>query len=240
MPGDPKLSYQEMDTILKRSVELQARRGSTEFSAQDVLDAARELGINAHTAEEVVQVHLARRATAANLVPRPFNTRIRLEVSPDTFSLTIPPIRLSWGLLGSVAFSGGWLAAFAYWTSNAAVHDEGFALFSLAFWLALLGLVGSLALMLIRKTTLTLNRDVGELATTFGRRRALMTTELRVHIDDEESGNDDDDDDNGKTRKAKKQLRLEHGVDTLALLHGYSPQEQRWIESELRAWLQNV
>lgn len=134
---------------------------------------------------------------------------------------------------------GGWLAAFAYWSSNAAKGDPGFALFTLAFWLALVGLVGGLALMLIRKTTLTLNRDVGELATTFGRRRALLTTELRVRIDDEESGNDDDDDD-GKPRKTKKQLRLEHGVDTFPLLHGYSPQEQRWIESELRAWLQNV
>jgi hypothetical protein len=141
--------------------------------------------------------------------------------------------------LGSVSFSGLWLAAFAYWTSHAAKGDPGFALFTLAFWLALLGMIGGLALMLIRKTTLTLNRDVGELAITFRRRRALMTPVLRVHIDDEESGTDDDNDD-GKPRKAKKQLLLEHGVDTFPLLHGYSPQEQRWIESELRAWLQTV
>ena len=30
---------------------------------------------------------------------------------------------------------------------------------------------------------------------------------------------------------------MEHGTETIALLDGYSEQEQRWMESELRAWL---
>lgn len=237
MRRDSKLSYQEMDAILKRSVELQVRRGSSKFSEQDVLEAARELGIDAHTAAEVVAAHLARRASAAELAPRPFDTRIQLEVSPDTFSLTIPPIRASLGLFASAGLSGAFLAFIAYWTSHQAEHDASWVLFTLVAWVGLLSLLGNLGLSLIRKTTLTLNREVGELRTTLGRRRPLLTPELNVHIDDVDTGDDDDD---GKRRPKTKALLLDHGIDTIQLMYGYSRQEQRWIESELRAWLHNV
>lgn len=238
MPRDSKLSYQEMDAILKRSAELQARRGSTEFSEQDVLDAAKELGIDEKTAAEVVETHLARRAAAVELVPRPFNTRIELEVSPDVLSLTIPPARPSPALVGPLVFSVAWLSFVAFWTSGAARGSLFFALFSLPFWFVGFGLLGKSGLPMIRKTTLTLNRDEGELAVgPIGRRRTLRTTELRVRIDDQgrrsQGGPPED-------QKPTPVLLLEHGVDTIPLLFGYSPQEQRWIESELRAWLQNA
>jgi hypothetical protein len=240
MAQDSKLSYQEMDAILKRSVELQVRRGSTTFSEQDVLDAARELGVDAQTAAEVVGAHLARRPTAGELVPRPFNTRLRLEVSPDTFSLTIPPLPLSLGFLRSVAFAGGWLAFIAYLTSRMAESEALFAVFMAALWLSGLGLLRRLVLLVIRKTRLTLNRERGELASTLQRRRPLLTSELRVRTEADDTGDDDSEDDDAKTRRKATALFLEHGIDTIRLLQGYSRQEQRWIESELRAWLQNV
>ena len=238
MPRDSKRSYQEMDAILKRSAELQARRGSTEFSEHDVLDAAKELGIDAQTAAEVVETHLARRATAAELVPRPFNTRIQLEVSPDVLSLTIPPVRLSGPVLAPLVFSGVWLSFIAFWTWGASHGSVVFALFSVPFWLVGLSMLGKFGLPLIRTTTLTLNRDGGELVVSpVGRRREIRTQELRVRIDNLVQPNQNS---TQSAQKSPQVLMLEHGVDTYPLMFGYSPQEQRWIASELRAWLQNA
>jgi hypothetical protein len=233
MRRDSKLSYQEMDAILKRSVELQARRGSTEFSEQDVLDAAKELGVDAQTAAEVVQAHLARRATAADLAPRPFDTRIQLEVSPDSFSLTVPPLRLDLRFLGALGVTGAWFAFISYFTSRFMGREAG--LIMVLIWLSGLGTLGGMVLMLIRKTRLTLNRDSGELTGILRRRRVLFTSQLRVRIDDPPAREDDD-----RADSRPKVLLLEHGVETIRLLDGYSEQERRWIESELSAWLQNV
>jgi hypothetical protein len=38
-------------------------------------------------------------------------------------------------------------------------------------------------------------------------------------------------------RQPAKALLLEHGTQTMPLLDGYSEQEQKWIASELQAWL---
>src|SRR5262249_39476909 len=106
---DPKLSYDELVAILKQSTALEARRGAMTVSKQDLLDAARQLGIDEKAATEVVEAHLKRRASTEG-APRPFNTRIALEVTPDLLSLTVPPLPPSGRTLGPLGFACFWLA----------------------------------------------------------------------------------------------------------------------------------
>lgn len=230
------LSYEELDDVLKRSTALQARRGNAVFTKQDLFDAARELGIDGKTAAEVVEAHFARRAST-KLAPRPFDTRVQLAVTPELLALTIPPLRPSPKHLAPLAFVGFWFAFIAFWTAGAARGSALFALFSLPFWAAGVGMLARFVLPLVQKTRLTLDRNAGELVVSpFGRRRALRTSELRVrigeHVRHRQKGM-------AVEKEPGPALLLEHGVQTMALLDGYSPQEQRWIESELAAWLPN-
>lgn len=234
---DAKLSYEELTAILKQSTDLQARRGPATFSKEDLLDAAGQLGIDAKTASEVVAAHLARRAST-ELVPRPFNTRVELEITPDLLSLTIPPLPVTAKTLAPLGFAGVWLAFIALWTAGAAHGSPLFAMFSLPFWAVGIAMLRRFGLPLIQRTQLTLDRDAGELtARPLGRRHALRTSELRVRIGDHvalrQKGV-------GAEERPAQAVLIEHGVDTIALLDGFSPQEQKWIDSELRAWLANL
>lgn len=234
---DAKLSYEELAELLRQSTALQARSGGATFSKQDLVNAAKELGVDEKVAADVVDKHLARRE-AVQLAPRPFDTRVELDVSPEQLSLTIPPLRPTPLHLAPLGFAGFWLAFVAFWTWGASHGSVLFAMFSLPFWAAGLGMLARFGLPLIQKTRLTLKRAVGELEVTpFGKRRTLQTAELRVRIGE-----------NVRLRQQGMQaektpgqaLLLEHGVDTMALLDGFSPQEQRWIEGELKAWLPNA
>ena len=231
-----RLSYEELDDILKRSTALQARRGSAMFTKQDLFDAAKELGIDGKTAAEVVDAHFACCAST-KLAPRPFDTRVELTVTPDLLALSIPPLRPSLKHLAPLGFVGFWFAFIACWTAGAAQGSTLFALFSLPFWAAGVGMLARFVLPLVQKTRLTLGRDGGELVISpFGKRRALRTSELRVRIGDyvrhRHKGM-------AVEKEPGQALLLEHGVQTMALLDGFSEQEQRWIESELAAWLPN-
>src|SRR3982751_5553041 len=217
---EPKLSYEELDDVLKQSTALQARRGAAVFTKHDLLDAAEELGIDAKTAAEVVDTHFARRAST-KLAPRPFDTRVELSVTSDQLTLTIPPLRPTPKHLAPLGFMAVWLAFVAFWTAGAAHGSPVFALFSLPFWAAGLGMLGRFVLPLVQKTRLTLDRDAGELVVSpLGKRRALRTSELRVRIGEQTRYRH-----NGAAgeRAPAPAVLLEHGVQTIPLLDGYSP-----------------
>ena len=235
---DAKLSYEELEDLLRRSAALQARRGTATFTKQDLLNAAKELGVDAQIAGDLVDTHLARRR-ATELAPRPFDTRIELSVAAEQLSLTIPPLRPTARHLGPLAFSGFWLAFVSFWTWGAAHGSALFAMFSLPFWAVGLGMLARSALPLVQRTRLTLSSDGGgELeAKPFGKRRALRTSELRVRIGEHVRFRQEG---TSAEKAAGRALLLEHGVDTIPLLDGFSEQEQRWIEGELKAWLPNA
>lgn len=232
-----KLSHDELVAILKESADLEARRGAATFDRQDLMDAAKELGIDAQAASDMLEAHLARRASVA-VVPRPFDTRIELAVTPDQLSLTVPPLRPTGRTLAPLGFAVFWLGFIAFWTVGAAQSGPVFPLFSTPFWAVGIAMLTRFSLRLFQRTRLTLGRDAGELAVTpLGKRRVLRTSELRVSIGDKvrmrQQGLE-------VREQAAPAVLLEHGVDTVALLDGFSPQEQRWIESELKAWLANT
>jgi hypothetical protein len=235
MPDEKKdLSYEEFVSLLQQSTALENRRGPRTFSKDDLLKTATELGIDQKAAAELVDLHLARRA-AVDLVPRPFDTRIQLKTSPETLSLTIPPLRVTAQSLAPLGFIAFWFAFIAFWTHGALKGNGMFAAFSIPFWAAGLGMTWRFVMPLIQTTRLTLARDAGSFQIRpLGRTRSLRTPELNARIGDyvryryQGAGVD---------RKPARALLLEHGTETLALLDGYSEQEQRWMESELRAWL---
>ncbi len=228
------LSYEEFVSLLQRSTALENRRGPRTFSKDDLLKTASELGIDQRAAAELVDLHLARRA-AVEIVPRPFDTRIQLVTSPETLTLTVPPLRLTAQSLAPLGFIAVWFAFIALWTHGAMQGSGMFAAFSIPFWVAGLGMTWRFVMPLIQTARLTLDRDAGSFQIRpLGRTRSLRTSELNVRIGDHVryryQGSEVD-------RKPAKALLVEHGTETMALLDGYSEQEQRWMESELRAWL---
>ena len=228
------LSYEEFVSILQQSTALENRRGPRTFSKDDLLKAAGEMGLDQKAAAELVDVHLARRA-AVELVPRPFDTRIQLETNPETLTLTIPPLPPGARSLTPLGFSAFWLAFVAFWTRGAMHGGWIFSAFSIPFWGVGLLMAWRSAMQLIQTTRLTLDRDGGSLQVRpLGRTRSIRTSELNVrvgdYVRDPQGGSNSD-------RRPARALLLEHGTATLPLLVGYSEQEQRWLESELRAWL---
>jgi hypothetical protein len=232
-----KLSHDELVAILKESADLEARRGAATFDKQDLLDTAKELGIDAKVASDMLEAHLARRASVA-VAPRPFDTRIELAVTPDQLSLTVPPLRVSGRTLAPLGFAVFWLGFIAFWTVGAAKGSTVFPLFSTPFWAVGIAMLTRFSLPLFQRTRLTLGRDAGELTVApLGKRRALRTSELRVSIGDKVRLRQEG---MGAREQSAPAMLIEHGVDTVALLEGFSPQEQRWVESELKAWLANT
>ena len=228
------LSYEEFVSLLQRSTALENRRGSRAYSKEDLLKAASEMGVDQAVAAELVDVHLARRA-AVELVPRPFDTRIQLAANPEAFTLTIPPLPVTAWSLAPLGFVAVWFAFIAVWTSGALRGSWMFAAFSIPFWAAGLAMVWRLVMPLIQTTRLTLDRDSGSFQVRpIGRTRSLRTSELNARIGDHVTYRHEG---FAVDKKPAKALLLEHGTETMALLDGYSEQEQRWMESELRAWL---
>lgn len=232
---EPELSHEELVSLLQRSVALQSRIGSRAFSRRDLLEAARELGIDHAVASEVVENHLAHRSSL-EITPRPFNTRLQLTVAPEILELTIPPLRPTARSLAPLGFVAFWLAFIGFWTSSALLRGGGLsAAFSIPFWGAGLTMGWRLLMPLVRETRLRLHRDGGWFRISpFGRTRKLHTPRLVPRLGDHMRYRIEG---LGFETKPGTALLLEHGTETFALLDDYSDQEQRWVESEMRAWL---
>jgi hypothetical protein len=231
--GPKTYTHAELVELLQRSVALKAEseRG---YSEAEVAAAAAELGVDPALARKAADELEARRAKRA-LAPRPFDTRIALEVTDGRLKLRVPPVRPSPATLAPLGFMTFWFAFISFWTVNAARASALFAAFSTPFWIAGLGMLRRFLLPLFQVTTLELGPDGGSLATRpLGRRRALRAGELRVRLGEEtrlqQRGM-------GAASGPEPVILLEHGTETLPLLAGFSEQERRWILAELEAFL---
>jgi hypothetical protein len=229
-----RLSYEELVSILQKSVVAENRGGSRDFSKDDLVQAARELGIDPTVAEGLMGAHVARRGSV-ELAPRPFDSRIELVSQPGAFVLKVPALPLRAGHLTSLGFAAIWLAFIAFWTKGALRGGGMFAAFSIPFWAAGVGMVWRFLMPLVQRMELELGREHGSLRVSpLGKTCSFRTAEVRTRIGDHVRYRYEG---ASVEKKAGKALLIEHGTETIALLDGYSEQEQRWVESELRAWL---
>lgn len=96
--NNQNLSYHELLVLLERSTSLQSHQADKDFTEQDLLEIADELGLERSLVQRVVAEHLQKRSQV-EVLPRPFNTRIELTSTPNTFDLKLPATMFN---LGSV------------------------------------------------------------------------------------------------------------------------------------------
>lgn len=231
--NDQNLTYHELVRLLQRSTAAQNRRDDQEFSRQDLLDIAAQIGISEEVVLQVANDHFRKRSEIETVSP-PFGTRIMVSADANTFDMKIPPLGLTGGGLFGMVFSVAWLGFVAVWTFFAAQGSFFFALFSLPFWVAGLGMMRGHIRKHFSTTTLHLDREGGTLLQRpFGKRRRLHTSQLNVTVTTPQPGKNTR---NNGTAPGKV-LRLHHGVESYDLMEGFSENELRWVESELRGWL---
>jgi hypothetical protein len=234
MAREGKVNHEEFVALLESGVEVERNQGRAEYDRAEVVAAARELGLDGDLAAQRFDAFVARRARA-DLDPRPFDTPIALVVTPENFTLDVPPLRPSVRTIAPMIFALFFIGVTASVASEALKSSKliGFGILPIAGAGVVL-LLASLDAM-VRRTRLTLDRSTGTLETRpFGRRRTLRTRELRVTIGPHPRYRPDPE---APQLLPPPVIKLEHGADTYVLLNGYSDQERGWIASELEHWL---
>lgn len=229
----PTISEKELTDILKKAAEREAKEGPRLFTPSDVVSAGRELGLAPATVQAVMAERMSERKR--DLVPRPYDTRIRLSAADDRFELDVPAPGLSASSVATLGFSAFWLTFVGVWTTAAAHGPAPFALFSVPFWMVGLWLVYRPLSDAFSRTRLELTPDEGVLIRRpSGRRINLPTRELRSKL--------------GRVQDTRLRPRgagpryvdavqLECGTKTHNLITGFSEAERRWVHSELERWL---
>lgn len=234
MPEETRLSYDELVAVLRSSTALQRRTDEREFSRGELLEAARELGVSEAVVSRALETHLARRSSMS-AVPKPFDTRVALEAAPERFVLEVPPRGLTTKVAFKVTFAIAWFSFIGFFTKNTLGGSIAMTLFTIPFWFVGGVMVFEVLRHFVQRTRLELGTDDGSVdIKPFGRKRKLRTKEIVARLGEIQRGSTDED---GRKSPAEPALVLEHGVQTFHLLEGYSDQERRWVEAELKAWL---
>jgi hypothetical protein len=229
----PTISEKELTDILKRAAEREAKEGPRMFTASDVLAAGRELGLAPATVQAVMSERLSERKR--DVVPRPYDTRIRLSAADDRFELDVPAAGLSAASVATLGFSAFWLAFVGVWTAAASHGPMPFALFSVPFWMVVLWMVYRPLSDAFSRTRLELTPDEGVLIRRPGGRRvSLPTRELRAKLGRVQDLRLRP---RGQGPRLVEALQLECGTKTHNLLTGFSEAERRWVHAELERWL---
>ncbi len=222
-----KLTKGEFEELLKRAAERDAVDGPRDFSAEELLEAGRELGISRDSVMEVWREHEARQALSPPrpALPRPNGTRIALSRTHDRLVVDYRA-RLSARIAGTMAVAMfGAFGAFSLrlgWPVNLA-----------GALICGVGVVASLVAGWTR-TRLELDRAGGRLARRLGGlgyTRRLQLRGLGVRLEQESR-------DVGGTVIVTRHLVLEDGVHSHRLLRDFTVPEHRWVASELQAFLQ--
>src|SRR4051812_26203863 len=168
VPEKDELTYDELVALLRTSAALQVKR---EFTREDLLSAADEIGIERAVAAEVVDRHLARRAKTPTLSP-PEGTSISLQVTPEELELRAPPVPFGTRHAAALGFLAFWFGTIAVISSGS--NGRMGPLFTIPFVLTGAWLAAKTMLPLVQRTRIVLGRDGGRLERfPFGRKRSL-------------------------------------------------------------------
>ena len=224
-PEKGDLSYDELVALLRTAAALQAKR---EFTREDLLAAADEMGIERAVAAEVVDRHLARREKTPSLSP-PEGSRLSLQVTPDELELRAPPVRFGARHAVALGFLGFWFGTIAFISAGSSGRMS--PLFTIPFVLAGAWMAAEAVLPLVQTTRMVLGRGEGRLERfPFGRRRRLPP-KVGVRLREGSSG--------GEGGGSGSTLLLEVGLNTYTLLDGYSAREHRWIRDAITEFVEN-
>jgi hypothetical protein len=226
-PSPPRtLSRLEFEQLLQRAVERHAREGPRTFDEGELVEAGRELGIDAETVRAVYLEH-QRELQRPPTRQRPFDSRLTLEAAGDTFTLTMPPRTASRVFAVIVpALVAGMLAGLMRAGAPTTM-------------LAVMGAIGAIISLIVvqsARTTrqLILDRDGGGLLLRQrgGRRKGIRLQAGQVHA-------------RLATREVHTQqgirqvpfVALDHGTETHPLLEHYTHAEQAWAVDAIERWL---
>lgn len=228
-----KLTQQELVRVLQKAAEREGREGPRSFSADEVVEAGRDLGLSPDTVAAELAA-LARRQDDTAAAPRPFDTRITVEATPEQLVVEMPALGLHGAVVAKLG-GGALLVGFlSFWIWGAAQSSVLFAALAVPFWALGLATVGGGLRAMVTSRRLELGRESGVLVSRpFGRRRLLQTAELRVRLTKLEERTEQGQEDSAE----EPSLTLEHGTQTIPLLRDHSRAEQRWIHAELSRWL---
>jgi hypothetical protein len=237
--GDDKFTHEELVALLERSIALENAARDRVYSREDLVLAAKELGVGAEVMERAIDERRARLA-AIRRAPKPFGTKIELSTENGRFELRVPPLPPTSASVGPAVFTGTWLSFIGFWTTGASHAGFFFAAFSAPFWLAGFGMAARVGLPLVRSTTLSLGAGGaggGVLSTRpFGKKRPLSVEALRVGDEDRMKAVQPGSGMSAQTQSSRA-LVLEHGTETFYLLEGFSDAERQWVRAELETWL---
>jgi hypothetical protein len=224
------LTKEEFQQLLQRAAERHTLETPRDFTADELVEAGKELGIDAGTIREVHQEHeqaLARSDALPPARPRPFDSKLRLTTEGGTLFLAIPPAtsKLKAGVL--TVFMAG---AFTF----AAVMG---APWPFTAFLAVGGLLMSFVSLRAANTRheLRLRRDGGGQLCRFigqrGKAVELQSGQVHARLDSRVEG----DEKQGYSKVTF--VALDHGTETHELCEGLSHPEQAWVVEEIERWL---
>jgi hypothetical protein len=219
-----KLTKEEFQQLLQRAAERHTLSEPRDFTVAELVEAGRELGIDAATIEEVHREH--ERELALPRRQRPFDSLLRVDRG-ETFRLIMPASheRLGGAVLRTVTAAGLGVVA-------------SFSPFPWAMKVALWGIavvIGYFSIKSARTTReLRLQRDgSGVLARVVGGRSRgvpLRAGQVQVRVAERTITNK-------YGSRTVPFLALDHGTETHTLLEGYSHAELAWAHEEIDSWL---
>jgi hypothetical protein len=228
----PGLTKAEFEQLLARAAERHTKSGARDFTINELVEAGQELGIDALTVREVHLEHQRARERALARPPlreRPYDSILRLDLTNETFELSMPP-RASTKVL-AVLFT---MCASALVGVCATLDVAPLALAGAA-------VVGAgISYLSLRESQTTrhlrLYRDGSGLLISRvggrdkGRGTPLLAGQVHARLD-------------FRTVQDKDHPRqipfvaLDHGTETHRLLEGYSHAERVWAVEQIEHWL---
>ncbi len=242
MPRDREKRFDQaqFERVLRRAIDLEAAQGELLFSEEDVIIAAKELGVDESTTRAAVRELYGE--AQLELDP-PAGTDIVVEVADGALRVMAPPVKLNAARVAHMLFLVGWLAFVCSFT---------LAMGRIHLLLACLGLpfcvIGVNALIealrhVAEWTELQLLPDRGLLNRRMGpflRSSALDTRKLRCTVRGTKSAARPDA--SGQPQAAEQpfvatHIELQQAGQHFNLLAERSTPEIEWVANRLRGWL---
>jgi hypothetical protein len=230
-PPTRTLTKAEFEQLLQRAAERDVFREPRLFTLPELVAAGQEIGIAPVSVQEVYGEYQQALQQQYRARQQPLGSIVRLHKDGDVLQLVVPPLRVRYLRLKTVAVS-----AFTSVPAVAVIMMHVNPLLALP-WLAVVAGAGYIAHQSWRTPgqELRLRRDGSGLLMRFSGRRVRESHQLiagQVHArlaavtETTQQGTE-----------TFRFVALDHATHTFPLLEGYSYPEQAWVVDEIERWL---